>query len=293
MTTIRERARNFQATHPVTHQILNQIGLTLGPASLITLLCQFAGVGVRDTAVICLASVVLLSIFLNYKRLDRRLSSSVVLVGFVFFLTLYYFTYENILLKDTGLQRYYKLSNDYLGDALSQHIKEARGEIWFFGTNFHISAEDKRALLLEKLDKGVHIRYLVFDPFSKHLQRLADDFDSDPENAQNESILGLRDIAFMMGKWNKLKKDSRNPGMLEVRLYETTPRMRAYIFDPTSPGGKVYIVPYINKVNSPESPGFLFKTLDSSVADVYVRGVRKLWDESRPLTDSEISKLIQ
>jgi hypothetical protein len=68
-----------------------------------------------------------------------------------------------------------------------------------------------------------------------------------------------------------------------VRIFDTHPHARFYIFDSGSTGGKTFFVPYINDVNSPNVPGYLLQNIPKGVFDQYFAGIRKLWDMSETL----------
>ena len=66
-------------------------------------------------------------------------------------------------------------------------------------------------------------------------------------------------------------------------MFEASPKMRAYFFDGATGHGRAYLVPYMNKLNSPQSPGYLFSVKKDGVAEIYLAGIRKLWQEAIPL----------
>lgn len=272
--------------HGKLYAILSQLGLILGPATVVALFCQFADMSPRNTAAVAIAVVLFVALCLNRSWINQALSSTLVVGVSLVGLLVYYFTYENILIKDTGLTRYYRASNDYLGDMLGTDIAAANDTIWFFGINFHISAEDKREAILGALKRGLNVRYLVVNPDSPQMAQIAYDFDSDPKNLADECRAGIRDLEFLQSRWEKSKLNEKTPGELEIRLFDSTPRMRAYFFDP-GPNGKAYVVPYINRVNSPDSPGFLFGNFEAGVAKTYFYGVSKVWQSAQPLASGK------
>ncbi len=265
-----------------SHKILTDIGLILGPATLVGIFAPVMDISTRDTAVLSLATVFLISLCHYRQKVNSFVPSSLALAILLVCILIYYFAYENILLKDTGLISYTKKSNDYLGE-LSKLIAEAKDEVLFFGTDFHITVEDKREDLLKKLSEGVNIKYLVLNPKSKRLDLLASDFDVNTEKLRSESQDGLQGLITLNQRWSEVKNRSENPGSLEVRLFEASPKMRAYFFDGATGHGRAYLVPYMNKLNSPQSPGYLFSVKKDGVAEIYLAGIRKLWQEAIPL----------
>jgi hypothetical protein len=263
------------------HKILTDTGLILGPATLVGLFAPLMDISTRDTAILSLATVVLISLCHYRHIVNTFVSSALALAVLVICGLIYYFAYENILLKDTGLISFTKKSNDYLGE-LGKLIAESKDEILFFGTDFHITVEDKREDLLKKLSEGVNIKYLVLNPYSNRLSMLASDFDVNIEKLKSESLDGLQGLLTLDKRWSDIKDKSQNPGTLEIRLFDATPKMRAYFFDGGSGHGRAYLVPYMNKLNSPQSPGYLFAIKKDGVAEIYLTGIRKLWQEAIP-----------
>ncbi|WAK01354.1 hypothetical protein [Methylobacter sp. YRD-M1] len=263
-------------------KLLTELGLFLGPASLVGLAAPVADISSRDTAILSFATIILISLCHYRQKINSTIPSALALAVLFTLALLYYFTYDNILLKDTGLIRFYKKSNDYLAE-VSKFIADAHDEVLFFGTNFHITAEDRREELLSKLNEGLDIKFLVMDPYSQRLGMLATDFDSDVENLKKESMSGLEDLVLIEKRWSEFKNKSSNPGTFEVRLFDTSPKMRGYFFDANSAKGKAYLVPYANKLNSPQAPGFLFEMKKDGVAGIYLTGIKKLWQEAVPL----------
>lgn len=263
-------------------KLLTNLSLLLGPASLVGLAAPLADISARDTAVLSFATIVLISLCHYRQKINTTIPSALALAMLSSLALLYYFTYDNILLKDTGLIRFYKKSNDYLAE-VSKFITESHDEIFFFGTNFHITAEDRREELLNKLNEGTEIKFLVMNPYSQRLDMLSGDFDVNTENLRSESLSGLEDLVTLEKRWADLKGKSSNPGTFEVRLFDTSPKMRAYFFDASNEKGKAYLVPYANKLNSPQSPGFLFEMKKGGVAEIYLKGIKKLWHEAIPL----------
>jgi Domain of unknown function (DUF5919) len=273
------------ATNTKLHSLLNQLGLILGPTTVVAFFCQFVDMSQRNVAAVSIASIFFLALCLNRYWVNKNISSALAVGLLIAGFGIYYFTYENILIKDTGLIRYYKSSNDYIAGALESDVEKSRVSILFFGTNFHISAQDRRMAIFSALKRGVKIRYLLLNPDGPQIHQVAIDFDSNPKNLADECRSGLRDLEYLQSTWSEMRKNEKTPGEIEIRTFDSTPRLRGYFFDP-GPDGKAYIVPYINKVNSPDSPGFLFGNFDSGVAKIYYYGVSRLWQDAVPFNKS-------
>jgi hypothetical protein len=70
-----------------------------------------------------------------------------------------------------------------------------------------------------------------------------------------------------------------------VRVFETHPHARFYVFDPARAKGNTFFVPYINRVDSPEVPGFLLENVSGGVFKSYFNGILRLWAESMDLNE--------
>jgi hypothetical protein len=133
------------------------------------------------------------------------------------------------------------------------------------------------------LAAGINIKYLIFDPHSSHLEDLASDFDQSPAELAAECEKGLQSLLRLRKEWQVESQTAQRPGELAVRIFETHPHARFYIFDPARANGNTFFVPYINSVDSPEVPGFLLQNVSGGVFKSYFGGVLKLWSESTDL----------
>jgi len=264
------------------YRVLAHISALLAPAGLIALFCQALDVSAQNTAAFSLITMTTVALLLYRRQLNSRVPSSL-LLGFMLALAaVFYFSYKNILFKDTGLIRFYRQSNDYLGE-LNEPIDAAKHDIWFFGTNFHISTGDRRKAIIDALKRGVNVHYLIFDPSSAELTRLARDFGQSEDSLRRECALGLANLNDLARAWSSISAQTPTPGELQIRVFDVTPRGRVYVFDPGDDRGRTFLVPYVNNVNSTELPGFLLENIDRGVYRSYLAGVMKLWSSSRPL----------
>jgi hypothetical protein len=264
-------------------RVLAHVSALLAPAGLVALFCQVMEVSPQNTAAFSLITISTVALLLYRRQLSRRVPSPVVLGFMLMLASVFYFSYKNILFKDTGLIRFYRHSNDYLGE-LNGPIRAAKHDIWFFGTNFYITSRDRKEALIGALTRGVNVHYLIFDPDSAEMARLARDFGQSEESLRRECALGLANLTDLARAWNEVSAQTDTPGDLQVRVFEVTPRGRVYVFDPGDDRGTTFLVPYVNNVNSSELPGFLLENIDRGVYRSYFAGVMRLWKASKPLT---------
>jgi hypothetical protein len=271
-----------QTEPDVLPTVLAQVGLVCTPAGLIALFCGVLGLSARSTAAISLMAVVLTANCIHRKRINRLVPASLLTALIVALALVFFLNYQNILLKDTGLIKWYKHSNDYLS-AIDSEIESSQQEIWFFGTDFNITAGERRGALLKKLSSGVKVRFLIFDPNASELTDLAADFDQDPKELKSECDKGFQGLLDLQRRWNIASKQTQTPGELDIRMFKTHPHARIYVFDPQRSQGHTYFIPYVNDVNSPESPGFLLQNVQAGVFSAYFAGIQKLWSSSETL----------
>lgn len=251
--------------------LLTQIGLIVAPASIIALFCGVLDVSARSTAAVSLLAVVLTTNCIYRRYLNQRLPSSLLTALLVGLATAFFLNYQNILLKDTGLIKWYKHSNDYLSE-IDREIQSSEQEIWFFGTNFNISAGERRDSLLKQLASGLKIRFLVFDPQSAHFDDLAADFDQSPKELKAECDKGFESLLELQRRWDSIKSHATTPGELEIKLFDTHPHARLYVFDPQRSQGRTYFVPYVKSLVAQINPPAPSQTNDKSF--LTSRGVR-------------------
>ena len=259
------------------------LGLVLTPAGLIALFCQLLDVSAQSTAAVCLLSVAIMTISMFRRAINNKVPAVLPLGLLCALASIFFFSYKNILLKNTGLIRFYHHSNDYLSE-LEPAIQRSRREIWFFGTDFYISSGERRMAILDALRRGVHVRYLIYDSASPDLTKLSRDFGQNEAELRGECEKGMASLRELSRAWNNESKNIATPGELEIRVFDVTPRGRLYIFDPGLDSGRTFFVPYVNNVNSAELPGFLLENVEAGVYRAYYAGVTKLWAQSRPIT---------
>lgn len=196
----------------------------------------------------------------------------------------YYLTYESSLVKKTGLAGYYDRANDFLAAELTQRLRGAKEEVIFFGSSFQISAADARKELLSRLRQGVKIRYLILDPYSTAIDEIAKDFNISTSEMRSIASSSLRSILLLKKEWDEVERSTATPGELQVKVFSARPTMRAYVFDGNRASSESYIVPYINRVNAPDSPGYIFKSKSDAFSKYYA-SITQIWRDAEPLEE--------
>lgn len=244
-------------------RVSTRLGAIAAPPPLVGLTCQLLGLPTQTTAVISLAAV--------------AVSVAVACT--------YYLTYESSVAKKTGLAGYYNRSNDFLTTELTQRLRNTKEEVIFFGPSFQISAADARNELLSRLVEGVKIRYLIVDPFSAAIEEIAKDFNISTSEMRSIGISSLRSILLLKKEWTEVEGYTETPGELQVRVFSARPTTRVYVFDGKRVSSESYIVPYINRVNAPDSPGYIFKNKSDGAFSKYYASITQIWRDAETLEE--------
>jgi hypothetical protein len=266
-------------------QYLPQLGIVAGLPLLVGFTCQLLSLPTQTTAAISLTALAVCAVIAARQQIDRRVSSSVLLLILAIIACTNYLTYEPSLVKHTGLVGYYDRSNDFLATELTQRLRNAKEEVIFFGSSFEISAADARKELLARLREGVKIHYLIVDPSSAAIEEIAKDFNISASEMRSLVISSLRSILLLKKEWEEAERNTGTPGELQVKVFSARPSMRAYIFDGNRASSESYIVPYINRVNAPDSPGYIFKNKSDGAFSKYYAGITQIWRDAEPLEE--------
>ena len=263
----------------MTSKVLSFIGKIGTPTGLAAVFCAIVGLNNIETAIISLVTMAITATFLLYHPISNALPSPFVLILLIILSTIFFFSYESILLKKTGLTKYWKLSSKIIG-VIPEKIEKASNEIWFCGTNFHITAVDDRILIINKLKQGVNVNYLIFNPNSKNAEVAAKSFNQSVDEFKGECLQGLKSLMVIKREWEKLRTSVNKPGELRIRYHDEIPKLRAYIFDPNNSDSESFYILYMYLTNSPELPGFQFKNYTDGVFMDYFACIKKLWQKS-------------
>lgn len=277
-------------------QNLRWIGLiaTLtGPASAAAALAQLLNISGQRAAYAFMAAFLISGILVLRRFFDRCVPASLTVIAAIL-ISLPVGLYGNVDLLFRGVAnppagaenavlQHFPRANDFLsadGDpSLAASIKSSNEEIWFYGIAFYISADDMFGQLMDALRRGVSIRYLVFDCDGEYVEEVARTISDAPEGIGNLCSTGTFYMTQLQRAWAEEKGSSLAD--VHIRYYNEVPHGRAYIFDPDSLDASGYFIPYVTGVDSANLPGF-FVAEGQDVVNNYVRGLRKLWEESSP-----------
>jgi hypothetical protein len=273
-------------------RVISDVGMIFGAASIVTLAAQYFDISSKDTAVFVIITAIVICIMLYSSFIKNYVSSPALLTVVIFLLALIYFFHESKVTKESGLTAWVEKSKEFITNSeygFRSLLKKTKTECWFVGLNFYDHLEKYRSDVFESIKEGVNFHYIVYNPCSKDLLKVANDFDSDFPTLQSETKTGLLRFNWL---YSSLKNTLAVQGSLQIRLYETIPRYRSYFFDPKSVTGNQFFVPYVNKISSQELPGFLFHTTSNS-SKKYFEALLKLWNSSIPVDKHKHIKVLQ
>lgn len=270
---------------PTTHdlaygRIIASLAQLAGPGALAALLCNVIGLPNERTAVVALVITLAAAVCLCHRTIDKYLRAHWVLTLLLILSAVFYFSFETILLKDTGLIRYYPDANDFLSEDMSVFLGDAEQDVLAVGCNFNTLAK-RKDLLFEQLNAGKSLRFLIYDHRGDDLDTVAAAFGQTPDELKAECESGFQALQSLQAEWKEARRSNSKPGSLEVRTFSGVPHGRYYVTDLRSLGGRMYYVPYLTGVDSPESPGFLLLHTEGGVAHQFVGGLSALWDQAR------------
>lgn len=270
-------------THAYTKRLI-RFGKIISAASAVVgaVALAFGATPLQIALMTVLLSIGILT-FLDRKIVHQRISSAYVLIGLVavtivgvaFQDRLTSLLVSRALWKSTGIIDFTPNANDFL-PRIRTLINEAREDIWFAGVSFYITLPNNQSYLLNALERGVNVRFLVYNPYSENLQDVARGFSQTPQELLSESELTIKNLAALSDKAQQ--RNAR--GKLEVRLFTVVPKMRLYVTDRHTERGVTFFIPHIDDRNTPNTPGFLARNLKTGVAPAFVEGLERAWNAS-------------
>lgn len=274
-------------------RLLAETFTVLAPSSALGLLCTILGYQGRQAAIITVLSAFLVYVLRQADTIDARIPAHAVIA---LVLTLFLFTAlvgdyaaKQVLglafrwssVGATGIISFNPHANEFVATGLSERIRAAKDEVFIVGASFYITVVDRKDDILDALARGVTVRFLFYDPLSANLPEVAAGFFQTPDQLRRECSAtadGLREII-------EISKQRAVKGSLEVRLFQTYPRMRLYVFDRRNEEGYTYFVPHVDQQNSPNLPGYLARNMTGGVVAPYFDGLERLWNKAQRFED--------
>jgi hypothetical protein len=199
------------------------------------------------------------------------------LLVLVFYDRLASFMVNRTLWRTTGIIEYAPNANDFL-PRFRDLIDDAQEDVWFAGVSFYISLPANQAYFLNALERGINVRFLIYNPLSPNVADVAAGFSQSVDELKSESEMTIRSLMAL----GQQAKQRRASGNLDIRLFTIVPKMRLYVIDKHSERGVTFFIPHVDHQNTPNTPGFLARNLKTGVAPAFIEGLDRVWNAAMP-----------
>ena len=135
---------------------------------------------------------------------------------------------------------------------IAQYMCASQRTIHFLGNNFHIVLNDRRALLLDAMKRGVKISFVVPPLDGSSIESAAKTFGMTGDSLRTQCRHSFESLLELEGQAERLGVRE----YLEVRVTDAPPQYRAYGFDIASQKGKLLFIPYFNNIRSSHCPTY-------------------------------------
>ena len=180
---------------------------------------------------------------------------------------------ETEALDDPGVIRCYTNAAE-AQLAIGKALSAAESSIFFLATNLSYTPTFNTAELRKKILDGVIIRLLILNPLIGAIASIARDFNIRVEQLQAENKLSLRALIDLQDYANSLRQQMPDAGTVEIRLYDTPPRGRGYVFDGLP--GESFFAPYATR--GPGQPLPIYHCINrGGAAGIYIQGMESMW----------------
>ncbi|HEV2381253.1 MAG TPA: hypothetical protein VG206_15850 [Terriglobia bacterium] len=161
----------------------------------------------------------------------------------------------------------------------SVQLDEAR-EVWLTGTHHSAVLTSHYQLFETKVNRGDRLRFLLLDPKGTAYKMAAMRFPglvgAEQERMRIESSLATL-----------LALQALAPDRVEIRVIDFPLDYTAYLLDPTSGRGAIYLERYTFKVSGgSRKPKFVYKKRDGRWFEHLLAEVGHLWETAKPWTPS-------
>jgi adenosylhomocysteine nucleosidase len=159
---------------------------------------------------------------------------------------------------------------------IREELKTAQHDVFFVGTSFHATIPTSLPTLKRKIEGGLHVRLLLFNPFCPNAEIAAKEASQSLAALKGDCIMTMQNLRSVMGEL----KNHANGGNLQIRVFSSVPRMRLYSFDRADRSGPVYLIHYVNGRSATNLPGVKHAATDHEQFDPYVESAERLWKEA-------------
>lgn len=264
---------------------LTKLGQGMSVAALFAFLCKPFDLSSTLVAYLSFAIFFIIVILVYLSQLGRYLSKEKLIISLLCISVFYnVYLYDQQKTKDSQEQvdKYYDESEDIFQD-IDTKLKNSKGWVWFYGTNFHITADDRRSTILSLVKSGVRIRFLVLDPRINDYELVTNTLaPGEPVSSlKNECEKSIIDLIKLQQESQALIASGAQ-GSIEIRLINVIPHNRIYLFDPQDNKGEELFIPYINGLLSAQSPAYSLRA-NSTTTQSHYKAVNLMWSKSKDL----------
>jgi len=180
---------------------------------------------------------------------------------------------DNDTLLDPGLLRCYTNASEAQA-AIGKSIAVSQSEMFFMGINFSYTPILNAAEFQDKIENGVNVRFMVFNPMSRISEYVARGVAMSEEHLQVENKLDLKTIVDLQRYADSRRRELPTAGRVTIRLFDAIPLGRAYVFDGLE--GESFFVPYASRGPVRPLPVYQYAN-NGKAARRYISGMEDLW----------------
>ena len=164
--------------------------------------------------------------------------------------------------------------------AIGRRIAASQSGIFLMAINFSWTPRLNIAEFRAKIDQGVLVRFMVLNPMTELLPYVARSIAMQEDDLRAENKVCLKTIMQLQEYADSRRKVLPSAGELDIRLFDSLPRGRSYVFD--GPEGESFFVPYA--CSGPTRPLPVYHcTNRGQIAFRNIGGMEELWGASETI----------
>jgi hypothetical protein len=166
-----------------------------------------------------------------------------------------------------------------LEDDKDRLVEECQRDVFFVGASMYVTLQARKDLIFERMQQGVHFRFLIADPDGTTLGANAAMFGQTPQQLQTEisnTISGFRDIA---SRWSAAQDSiaELKRGSISLRVADRVFATGFYFFDTSATPLDMLIVPHGMGKDAPELPAYKIPAHHPRVIKNYLSQHESVW----------------
>lgn len=166
-----------------------------------------------------------------------------------------------------------------LEDDKDRLVEECQRDVFFVGASMYVTLQVRKDLIFERMQQGVHFRFLVADPNGSTFDANAAMFGQTREQLQTEitnTITGFREIA---SRWAGVRDGivELKRGSISLRVADRVFPTGFYFFDTSATPLDMLIVPHGMGKDAPELPAYKIPAHHPRVIKNYLKQHESVW----------------